>query len=76
MTYKLTLNAAETVFQLIGTKQMLQRNLVGNYQSRINIPGKEYTLYNNYSETRNLIGKQQCRIRQSCTENLNGPFAL
>jgi hypothetical protein len=26
-------------------------------------------LYNNYSETRNLIGQQPCRITQSCTGN-------
>jgi hypothetical protein len=45
MTYDVQtdLERGETVFQLIGTKQMLQRNLVGNSQSRINIPGKEYT---------------------------------
>ena len=28
-------------------------------------------LYNNYSETRNLIGQYPYRLRQSCTENLN-----
>ena len=28
-------------------------------------------LYNNYSETRNLIGQYPYRMRQSCTENLN-----
>jgi hypothetical protein len=28
--------------------------------------GEYTTLYNNYGETRNLIGQQPCRIRQSC----------
>ena len=28
-------------------------------------------LYNNYSETHNLIGQYPCRMRQSCTEYLN-----
>jgi hypothetical protein len=32
---------------------------------------KYCVLYNNYSETRNLIGQYPCRMRLSCTENLN-----
>ena len=35
---------------------------------------KELLLYNNYSETRNLIGQQPCRIRQSGTANSEQKF--
>ena len=31
---------------------------------------KEILLYNNYNETRNLIGQYPCRMRQSCAGNL------
>ena len=31
----------------------------------------DHTLYNNYSETRNLIGQYLCRIGQSCMKKLN-----
>jgi hypothetical protein len=34
----------------------------------------KFHLYNNYSETRNLIGQQPCRIRQSCTGNSEHKF--
>ena len=36
---------------------------------------KEHTLYNNYSDTRNLIGQYPCRMRQSCTGNLRAEMA-
>ena len=37
----------------------------------LNLPTiREETLYNNYSETRNLIGQCPCRMRQSCTGTL------
>ena len=35
----------------------------------------EMMLYNNYSETRNLIGQYPCRMRQSCTGNLRVDMA-
>ena len=41
--------------------------------SSIWIEGYEKILYNNYSETRNLIGQYPCRMRQSCTEKLTWP---
>ena len=30
---------------------------------------EQSNLYNNHSETRNLIGQYPCRIKQPCTEN-------
>ena len=43
--------------------------------STVEFVSMEKTLYNNYSETRNLIGQYPCRMRQSCTENLKVDIA-
>jgi hypothetical protein len=48
---------------LLWSQKLVYQNLPKNLWERY--------LYNNYSETRNLLGQYPFRNRQSCTENLN-----
>ena len=55
--------------------QISLKHILYKYKERtLNIVRSKCYLYNNYSETRNLISRDPCRIRQSCTATVVGKF--